>query len=102
MIDFENVSVIYPDADTPVIRDVTVHVPAGELCLAVGLTGVGKSTLLGAINGTVPHFTGGTMAGTVTVAGYDTRDYPPRELAGVVGMVVQDPASGFVTDTVEE
>ncbi|MEM9516962.1 MAG: ABC transporter ATP-binding protein [Actinomycetota bacterium] len=69
---------------------------------AIGLTGVGKSTLLGAINGTVPHFTGGTMAGTVTVAGHDTRDYPPRELAGVVGMVVQDPASGFVTDTVEE
>ena len=31
-----------------------------------GRTGVGKSTLLGAINGLVPHFTGGTLAGRVT------------------------------------
>ena len=34
----------------------------------------GKSTLLGAINGLVPHFTGGTLAGRVTVDGRDTRD----------------------------
>lgn len=102
MIDFDHVTVTYPGADVPALRDVTLHVPAGELCLVVGLTGVGKSTLLGAINGTVPHFTGGTLTGRVTVAGLDTRDHPPRELAGVVGMVVQDPASGFVTDVVEE
>ncbi|HEY4609332.1 MAG TPA: ATP-binding cassette domain-containing protein, partial [Ilumatobacteraceae bacterium] len=73
-----------------------------ELCLVVGGTGVGKSTLLGAINGLVPHFTGGTLAGRVTVAGFDTRTHPPRELAGVVGVVMQDPVNGFVTDTVEE
>src|SRR5581483_1549449 len=67
-----------------------------------GRTGVGKSTLLGAINGLVPHFTGGTLAGRVTVAGRDTRTHPPRELADVVGVVGQDPVAGFVTDTVEE
>ena len=36
----------------------------------------GKSTLLGAINGLVPHFTGGTLAGRVTVDGRDTADAP--------------------------
>jgi len=102
MIDFDFVSVTYPGADHPALRDVSVHIPEGELCLVVGGTGVGKSTLLGAINGLVPHFTGGTLAGRVTVAGLDTRTHPPRELAGVVGVVMQDPVNGFVTDTVEE
>ena len=74
----------------------------GELALVVGRTGVGKSTLLGAINGLVPHFTGGTLAGRVLVDGRDTETHPPRELADVVGVVGQDPLSGFVTDTVEE
>jgi len=36
------------------------------------------------------------------VAGRDTRTHRPRDLADVVGFVLQDPASSFVTDTVEE
>ena len=102
MIDFDAVTITYPEATVPAIRAVSLHVPEGELCLVVGRTGVGKSTLLGAINGLVPHFTGGVLAGRVTVAGLDTRTHPPRELAGVVGVVMQDPVNGFVTDTVEE
>ncbi len=34
--------------------------------------------------------------------GLSPRDRPPRELAGTVGFVGQDPLAGFVTDTVEE
>ena len=50
----------------------------------------------------MPHFTGGHLAGRVTVDGRDTRTTKPRELAGTVGVVGQDPVAGFVTDTVEE
>nr|WP_223182691.1 MULTISPECIES: ABC transporter ATP-binding protein [unclassified Streptomyces] len=84
------------------MRDVDLTVEEGELCLVVGHTGVGKSTLLGAVNGLVPHFTGGTLHGRVVVDGRDTATHPPRELADVVGVVGQDPIDGFVTDTVEE
>ncbi|KOU28839.1 cobalt ABC transporter ATP-binding protein [Streptomyces sp. WM6368] len=84
------------------MRDVDLTVEEGELCLVVGHTGVGKSTLLGAVNGLVPHFTGGTLYGRVLVDGRDTAEHPPRELADVVGVVGQDPLDGFVTDTVEE
>ena len=59
-------------------RDVDLHVPEGELCLVVGRTGSGKSTLLRAVNGLVPHFTGGTLPGRVTVDGRDTRDHTDR------------------------
>ncbi len=102
MIRFEQVSVTYPDAAAPTIHGVDLRVDEGELCLVVGRTGVGKSTLLGSINGLVPHFTGGLLSGRVTVDGRDTRDHPPRDLADVVGVVGQDPLAGFVTDTVEE
>lgn len=99
---FEGVTVTYPGAPGPTIRDVDLAVPEGELCLVVGPTGSGKSTLLRAACGLVPHFTGGTLSGRVLVAGRDTRENPPRELADVVGVVGQDPSAGFVTGTVED
>ena len=74
MIAFEAVTVTYPDAVAPAIRDVELSIPEGELVLVIGRTGAGKSTLLQAINGLVPHFTGGTLAGRVTVDGRDTRE----------------------------
>ncbi|MFI8420342.1 ABC transporter ATP-binding protein [Streptomyces sp. NPDC085479] len=102
MITFDQVTVAYDDTAEPVLRGVDLTVEEGELCLVVGHTGTGKSTLLGTVNGLVPHFTGGTLHGRVTVDGRDTADHPPRELADVVGVVGQDPLDGFVTDTVEE
>jgi energy-coupling factor transporter ATP-binding protein EcfA2 len=102
VIEFDRVTITYTAAAAPTLRDVSLHIPDGELCVVVGGTGSGKSTLLGAINGLVPHFTGGTLAGRVTVAGRDTSTHRPRDLAEVVGVVVQDPVQGFVADTVEE
>ncbi|MFF3610790.1 ABC transporter ATP-binding protein [Streptomyces sp. NPDC002580] len=102
MIRFEDVSVTYAGAAEPTVRGVDFEVPEGELVLLVGPSGVGKSTVLGAVSGLVPHFTGGTLRGRVTVAGRDTRTHKPRELADVVGTVGQDPLSHFVTDTVED
>jgi energy-coupling factor transport system ATP-binding protein len=102
MIRFEDVTVTYAEASAPAISRASFEIHDGELVLVIGPTGAGKSTLLKAINGLVPHFTGGSLAGRVTVAGRDTRDFPPRELADVVGYVGQDPLAGFVTDTVED
>ncbi|MGW1707162.1 ABC transporter ATP-binding protein [Streptomyces sp. NPDC002206] len=102
MIRFEQVSVQYEGAAHPTLSGVDLTVPEGELVLLVGPSGVGKSTLLGAVSGLVPHFTGGTLRGRVTVDGRDTRTHKPRELADLVGTVGQDPLSHFVTDTVED
>ncbi|MFD6940652.1 ABC transporter ATP-binding protein [Streptomyces goshikiensis] len=102
MIRFEQVSVTYDGAPAPALRDADFTLPEGELTLLVGPSGVGKSTLLGAVSGLVPHFTGGTLRGRVTVAGRDTRTHRPRELADIVGTVGQDPLAHFVTDVVED
>ncbi len=101
MIDFSHVSLRYDGAPTMALTDIDLHVEEGELALLVGATGSGKSTLLRAVNGLVPHFTGGRLTGRVTVGGRDTSQWMPRDLADVVGLVGQDPAATFVTDTVE-
>ncbi|MER5523554.1 ATP-binding cassette domain-containing protein [Streptomyces sp. NPDC002677] len=102
MIRFEDVSVTYEGAAGPAVRGVDFEVPEGELVLLVGPSGTGKSTILNSVSGLVPHFTGGTLRGRVTVAGRDTRTHKPRELADVVGTVGQDPLAHFVTGTVED
>lgn len=102
MIRFDDVTITYPGQSRPVLANVNLQIPEGELVLVVGRTGSGKTTLLRAINGLVPHFTGGTLRGRIVVDGHSTQDHPPRELAHLVGVVPQDPMSGFVTDTVED
>lgn len=102
MIRFEQVSMRYDGAPDLVLRDVDLTIPEGELCVVVGPTGSGKTTLLRLVNGLVPHFSGGTVTGRVLVDGRSTADHHPRDLADVVGFVVQDPRSGFVAGTVED
>jgi len=102
MIRFENVGIRFEDDSKPVLSAVDLKVDEGELVLVVGATGSGKTTLLRCVNGLVPHFSGGTLSGRVTVDGRDTRTHRPRDLADIVGVVGQDPAAAFVTDTVEE
>ena len=102
IIEFESVTITYAGAERPALANVDLSIGEGELVLVIGQTGSGKTTLLRAINGLVPHFTGGTLAGNVRVAGRDTSTHHPRDLADVVGVVPQDPLSSFVTDTVEE
>jgi len=102
MIEFDELSIRYQAAAPTVVTDLNLHIGEGEFVLVVGGTGVGKSTLLGSINGLVPHFTGGIVSGEVRIDGRSTRDHRPRDLADLVGVVPQDPLAGFVTDTVEE
>jgi energy-coupling factor transport system ATP-binding protein len=102
MIRFDNVTLAYPGATAPVLRNLSLEIGEGELVLVIGHTGSGKSSLLRLINGLAPHHTGGTLSGDVTVDGRSIRITKPRDLAEVVGVVGQDPIEGFVTDTVEE
>jgi energy-coupling factor transporter ATP-binding protein EcfA2 len=88
--------------DVPVLDGVDLTIEEGELVLVSGPTGVGKSTLLGIVTGLVPRFSGGRLEGDVLLDGVSVVRHPPRDRAHVVGYVGQDPAAGFVTDTVEE
>ncbi|MDN4160514.1 ABC transporter ATP-binding protein [Nocardioides abyssi] len=102
MIELRDISFRYDEASAPVLDGVDLLIEEGELVLVSGPTGVGKSTLLGVVTGLVPRFSGGVLSGDVLLDGASVVRAAPRDRAHVVGYVGQDPAAGFVTDTVEE
>ncbi len=102
MIRFNHLTYRYPDADAPILRDLSLEIDEGEFLLVIGPSGAGKSTLLRCLNGLVPHFYGGTIAGGVRVVGRDPVELGPRGMADAVGFVLQDPEAQFVVDIVED
>ncbi len=100
LLRIEGLGYTYPEGRRASLRDVSLEVAPGEFIVLAGRSGSGKSTLLRAACGLVPHFHGGEFAGTVEVAGLDTRDSGPAELAAGVGFVSQDPETQTVSTTV--
>jgi ATP-binding cassette subfamily B multidrug efflux pump len=83
-IEFRNLTFAY--GDTTVLRDVSVRIPAGQTTAIVGVTGSGKSTLIGLIARLHEP-----PPGTVFVDGRDVRRWPLAALRGAIGFVPQEP-----------
>jgi len=94
------VTYAYPTAGAAALRDVSLSLATGEFALLAGRSACGKSTLLRAACGLVPHFHGGEIEGGIEVAGIDAIAAGPGELAAVVGYVAQDPETQVVSTTV--
>ncbi|MGH2634010.1 MAG: ABC transporter ATP-binding protein, partial [Tepidiformaceae bacterium] len=105
-IDFDHLSYWYPSspAGPPLaaLDDVIATVAEASFTLLAGASAGGKSTLLRTINGLVPQFHGGRMTGAITVNGLDPSRTPARRMAGIAGMVFQEPESQAVAETVED
>jgi energy-coupling factor transporter ATP-binding protein EcfA2 len=100
VLSLQGVRYRYPGGARPALDGIDLELYEGELVLVAGASAGGKSTLLRAANGLVPHFFGGELAGRVLVCGYDTRQAGPARLAAVAGSVFQDPESQVVMNTV--
>lgn len=100
ILSFEAVSYRYPEAGTAALDEISLQIDEGEVCLLAGLSGQGKSTLLRAACGLVPHFHGGTFAGQVTVCGRDTRTHGPPEIGAHAAVLFQDPETQLVMSSV--
>ena len=84
-IDFENVNFSYKgDAKKLALRDVNLHIKAGQTIGILGGTGAAKSTLVQLI----PRLYDVTT-GSVKVGGVDVRDYDIESLREQVAMVLQ-------------
>ncbi|NIY73316.1 ABC transporter ATP-binding protein, partial [Marivivens donghaensis] len=83
-ITFEGINFDY-DADSIVLRDISLDIAAGETVAFVGPSGAGKTTLLSLL----PRFYDVT-SGRITVDGKDIRDVTLASLRSQIGIVSQD------------
>jgi energy-coupling factor transport system ATP-binding protein len=100
LLEVEGLTFRYRRATEPALRDVSFTLAAGEVLLVAGPSGCGKSTLIRALNGLIPNSYRGDLGGEVRISGTRTADRRLRELATVVGTVLQDPAKQVVASTV--
>ncbi len=95
-VEFDRVTFSYlPRAARPVIRNLSLHIPAGQVLAIVGPTGHGKSTLVQLLTRFYE-----VNEGAVRIDGQDVRDYAQHTLRRTVGVVLQDNVlfSGSVLD----
>ncbi|GAA2529982.1 ABC transporter ATP-binding protein [Pilimelia columellifera subsp. columellifera] len=85
-VEFRSVSLRYPGADAPVLRDVSFVARAGQTTAIIGSTGAGKTTLLSLI----PRLFDVT-SGAVLVGGVDVRELDPDTLWRLIGLTPQRP-----------
>ncbi|WP_329213956.1 ABC transporter ATP-binding protein/permease [Streptomyces sp. NBC_00683] len=67
----EGLTFTYPDTEDPVLRDVSLSIPAGGSLALVGATGAGKSTLAALIAGIGTPQAGSVRIGSSDLAGMD-------------------------------
>ena len=89
-IEIESLGFRYRSASEDVLRDISLSVDDGELVVVMGPNEAGKSTLCLTLNGLIPHLVKGTLSGTVTTCGLDTREHSVKELFPHIGLVMQD------------
>jgi ATP-binding cassette subfamily B protein len=94
---FEGVTFAYPSRAKPVLREVALDIPAGEVVAVVGPSGAGKSTLLALLYRF--HDVG---AGRITLDGVDIRRLRLGELRHALAIVAQEPVlfSGSIRDNI--
>ncbi|HMN44805.1 MAG TPA: lipid A export permease/ATP-binding protein MsbA [Povalibacter sp.] len=84
-IDFDAVSFSYFGGQGAALRDVDLHIAAGEMVAIVGRSGSGKSTLVSLL----PRFYD-VDSGAIRVDGRDTREYDLAGLREQIALVSQD------------
>lgn len=98
----ENLEWKYEHTKEFALRGINLEIPENSVLGIVGPNEQGKTTLVSAISGLIPHSFNGVYRGSVKVFGEEVRDAEAVHLASLVGLVFSDPEAQFTAMTVEE
>jgi osmoprotectant transport system ATP-binding protein len=84
VVAFEHVTKRYPGTDAPAVNDLSLEIPAGDICVLVGPSGCGKTTSMKMVNRLIEP-----TSGRITIDGEDVMGLPAVELRRRIGYVIQ-------------
>ena len=102
MITIEGLTFQYKNSNRNAVEDVHLSIQDGDFLGIIGESGAGKTTLIRAINGIIPHHFPGDYYGSVKIDGEDTFDVTPSAISLKVGTVFQDIDSQMIASVVED
>jgi osmoprotectant transport system ATP-binding protein len=83
-LELRDVRKVYGDAEAPAIEDLSLAVPAGEICVLVGPSGCGKTTAMRLVNRMIEM-----TSGDILLDGESVRAKRPAELRRQIGYAIQ-------------
>src|SRR5881628_3049104 len=93
---FDEATKVYPGREGAAVQELSLTVPAGEICVLVGPSGGGKTTALRLVNRLIP-----LTSGDIRIDGKSIDDQDVTELRRGIGYVIQQ-VGLFPHQTVEE
>ena len=83
-IELKNVSYSFPGSKTPIIRDLSLKIPAGQKVAILGKMGSGKTTFSRLLSGLIEP-----TEGAIMIDGVDIRQIDPSDMHRNVGVMLQ-------------
>ncbi len=84
----------------PVFSDLSFNIRRGEIIALLGPSGVGKTTLLHILKGTIPRLYSGKIDGTIELLGKNLQKYKTNALNQIITMQFQEPQHQLFAETV--
>ncbi len=81
---FDHVTKVYSGSERPAVDDLSITIPAGEICVLIGPSGGGKTTAMKLVNRLIS-----LTSGDITIEGASINDLDPVELRRGIGYVIQ-------------
>lgn len=102
MLQTRQLSIRYPRQTQSAVRDLSLHITAGETVLLLAPSGGGKSTLAQALSGLIPQGIFAHVQGEISLNGMNPLNAAAGKTATQVGLLFQNAESGFATLVVED
>jgi osmoprotectant transport system ATP-binding protein len=83
-LELRQISKRYPGQESAAVEELSLTVPAGEICVLVGPSGCGKTTLMRMINRMIEP-----SSGEILLDGRSVRDRSPSQLRREIGYAIQ-------------
>ena len=98
----ENLTFRYFEKSKPVIDNVSLTIPSGEITVLMGSSGCGKSTLAAILCGLLPENGGFLTEGSIELFGTPLKELNPSDRAEKISMMFQNPDLQFCMATLRE